>query len=206
MPIAQEIRPSRFRYNLHNYAQVMSRNVPPRNVGNEPEVVDGLVVTAYDELRRLARGYLSRERIDHTLQPTALVNEAYLRLAGQTRTQWQGRSQFLGIAALLMRRILREHARGRNAGRRGEGASKLRLEDAHDITGGATVEFVAIEEALTTLSKLDPVAAKVVELRFFGGLTIEEISGELDLSPATVKRHWTVARAYLRQRLREASQ
>ena len=183
----------------------MFPNVPQRNT-KAPPGVDGLVETAYDELRRLARGYFSRERLDHTLQPTALVNEAYLRLAAQNRTAWQGRAHFLGIAALLMRRILREHARGRGAGRRGGGAPNLLLEDAGAVTGSSVVEFLAIEEALSALARLDPDAARIVELRFFGGLSIEETSAELQLSPATVKRHWTVARAYLKQQLRDCSQ
>ena len=162
-----------------------------------PPELDRLAEAAYDDLRRLARGYFNRERLDHTLQPTALVNEVYLRLADQKRTQWQGRSHFVGVAALLMRRVLREYARGRSATRRGGGAEKLVLEDRHAVTGGSVVEFIAVDEALSSLAKVDPDAAKVVELRFFGGLSIEETAAELHLSPATVKRHWTVARAYL---------
>lgn len=172
----------------------------PSNFTSDPEL-DRLAETAYDDLRRLARSYFTRERVDHTLQPTALVNEVYLRLADQKRTQWHSRAHFLGIAALLMRRVLREHARGRGAGRRGGGAEKLVLEDAHAVTGGTVVEFIAVDEALSGLAKVDPEAAKVVELRFFGGLSIEETSTELRLSPATVKRHWTVAKAYLNRQL-----
>jgi RNA polymerase sigma-70 factor (ECF subfamily) len=179
--------------------------VRPGNGEGDPEV--GILVTlAYDELRRVARGYLGRERSDHTLQPTALVNEAYLHLVNQRKTQWQGRSHFLGIAALLMRRILREYARGRNASRRGSGARKLVLDDVYAISGSPLVEFLAIEEALGMLAALDPQAAKVVELRVFGGLTIEEAAGELCLSAATVKRHWAVGKAYLAQRLKDSSQ
>jgi RNA polymerase sigma-70 factor, ECF subfamily len=159
-----------------------------------------LAETAYSELRRLARGYLNRERLDHTLQPTALVNEAYLRLADQ-RAHWQNRAHFLGTAALLMRRILREHARGRTALRRGGDAARLVLEDTHAITAGTSVEFSALDEALLKLAAVDPEAAKVVELRFFGGLSIEEAAAEMKLSPATVKRHWTVARAFLNREL-----
>ena len=164
--------------------------------------LDVLAESAYDELRRLARGYFMRERWDHTLQPTALVNEVYLRLSDQKRTQWGSRTHFMGIAALLMRRVLREHARGRNAARRGGGAEKLVLEDAHAVTGGSLIEFISVDEALSGLSKVDPEAAKVVELRFFGGLSIEETAAELRQAPATVKRHWTVARAYLTRALR----
>ena len=174
----------------------------PRNLTSDQEL-NRLTVATYDELRRLARGYFNRERQDHTLQPTALVNEVYLRLADQKRTQWQGRGHFVGVAAMLMRRVLREHARSRNAGRRGGGAGKLILEDAHAVTGSPVVEFIAIDEALSGLAKVDPDAAKVVEMRFFGGFSIEEASAELRLSPATVKRHWTVARAYLNRKLKE---
>jgi RNA polymerase sigma factor (TIGR02999 family) len=168
--------------------------------GNSSKV-DQLVETAYGELRRIAQGYLSRERADHTLQPTALVNEAYLRLADQ-KTEWQNRTHFLGIAALLMRRVLREHARAAHADRRGADAQKVVLEDNHSITGGPAVDFIVIERALSSLAELDPDAAKVVELRFFGGLSIEDAATELGVSLAVVKRHWTVAKAYLKQQLR----
>jgi RNA polymerase sigma factor (TIGR02999 family) len=149
----------------------------------------------------LARGYLSRERSDHTLQPTGLVNEAFLRLADQ-RTSWRNRAHFVGIAAQLMRRVLREHARGRNAAKRGGPAVKLVLEDAQMLTGGSMVGFLEMEEALDGLAKLDPAAARVVELRFYGGLTAEETGETLGISPTTVKRHWTVAKAYLYQQLK----
>ena len=176
----------------------------PSNFTRSAEL-DRLTATAYVELQRLARGYFSRERLDHTLEPTALVNEAYLRLADQKHGQWQSRAHFLGVAALLMRRILREHARKRSAGRRGGGAGRVILEDTQAITGGSAVEFLAVDEALNGLTSIDPEAAKVVELRFFGGLSIEETSVELGLSAATVKRHWTVARAYLIRQLRDDS-
>ena len=167
----------------------------------DPEL-NRLAEAAYDELRRLARGYFSRERLDHTLQPTALVNEVYLRLANQERTQWQNRGHFVGIAALLMRRVLREHARSRSASRRGGGAGRLILEDVHAVTGGDMIDFLSVDKAMSTLAELDPDAANVVELRFFGGLSIEEVATELRISPATVKRHWTVAKAYLNRELR----
>ena len=172
-----------------------------RTSGSNPEL-NRLTEAAYGELRRLARTYFNRERPDHTLQPTALINEVYLRLADQKRTHWRNRGHFVGIAALLMRRVLREHARGRGAGRRGGGADRLTLEDAHAVTGGDLIDFIAIDKAIGTLSEMDPDAAKVVELRFFGGLSIDEIATELRISPATVKRHWTVARAYLNRELR----
>lgn len=164
--------------------------------------LNGLAEATYDELRYLARSYFRRERGNHTLQPTALVHEVYLRMARQNRTQWQSRTQLLGIAALMMRRVLREYARGRGASRRGGDAKKLILEDSHAVTGGPVIEFLAVDETLNGLAALDPDAAKVVELRFFGGLSIEETATELRLSPATIKRHWTVAKAYLNQQLR----
>src|SRR5580765_1757993 len=126
---------------------------------SSPEL-DRFAETANDELRRLARGYFNRERLDHTLQPTALVNEVYLRLADQKRTRWQCRNHFVGVAALLMRRVLREYARGRGASRRGGGAEKLVLEDRHAVTGGSVVEFIAVDEALSGLPKVDPESAK----------------------------------------------
>ncbi len=182
----------------------MPSSVPPSKA-RPASTVDGLLEAAYDELHRQAQRYLRRERTDHTLQPTALVNEAYLQLAVQKRTDWQGRAHFLGVAGLLMRRILRDYARGLGTERRGGGARKVLLEDIHAITGGSVVEFMAIEEALAALSKLDPEAVKVVEMRFFGGLSIEETASEMQISPATVKRHWVVAKAYLNQQLRERS-
>ena len=161
-----------------------------------------MIGAAYDELRRLARNYLRRERSDHTLQPTGLVNEAYLRLVEQKRTRWQNRAHFVGIAAQLMRRVLREHARGKHAAKRGGHAPKVMIEDAAAITGGSVVEFLEIEEALTRLAELDPEAARVVELRFYGGLSVEETAELLSISATTVKRHWTVAKAYLYQQLK----
>ena len=161
-----------------------------------------LIDAAYDELKRLARNYMRRERSDHTLQPTGLVNEAYLRLVEQKRTRWQNRAHFVGIAAQLMRRVLREYARGRNAEKRGGGGARLLVSDAPAITGGSVVEFLDIEQALESLTKLDPEAGRVVELRFFGGLTVEETAELLGVSPTTVKRHWTVAKAYLFKQLR----
>jgi RNA polymerase sigma factor (TIGR02999 family) len=174
--------------------------MPPRP-GPDPEL-NRLTEAAYGELHRVARRYFSRERQDQTLQPTALVNEVYLRLADQKRTLWLSRGHFVGIAALLMRRVLREYARGRGAGRRGGGTDRLILEDAHAVTGGDLIDFLAVDKAMNALADMDPNAAKVVELRFFGGLSIEEAAEELHISPATVKRHWTVAKAYLNRELR----
>ncbi len=151
----------------------------------------------YDELRRLASYYLSRERDEHTLQSTALVHEAYLRLAGQSPPEWQNRAHFFGIAAHLMRQILVEHARSRNAAKRGSGAYKLTLDDALDLPTPCGVDLVLLDRALTELSAMDEQQGRIVELRYFAGLTIEDTSEVLGVSPATVKRDWVTARAWL---------
>lgn len=166
---------------------------------------DRLVPLVYAELRRRAVGYLGRERSDHTLQPTALVHEVYLRLIDQNRAQWRNRSQFFGMAANMMRRILVDHARERNAQKRGSGL-KVSIEGAGiDIAvEQAEVDLVALDEALERLQALDERQARVVELRYFGGLSIEETAAALELSPATVKREWTMARAWLHGQLQGA--
>ena len=166
------------------------------------EALDSLMPVVYDELRRLARGYLARERTGHTLQPTALVNEAYLRLVDQRSVQWQNRAHFFGIAAQIMRRLLVDHARGAKAGKRGGGAAKVDLDHAADAA--APVQNVDLEEldrALDRLAKLDPRQSRIVELRYFAGATNEEAAEALGISVATVKREWTVARAWLRKEL-----
>jgi len=151
----------------------------------------------YDELRRLAHRYLSRERTDHTLQSTALVHEAYLRLAGQNPPQWQNRAHFFGIAAHIMRQILVEYARGRSAAKRGGDALTLTLDDAVALPQQTDVDVVALDKALGELSGFDAQQGRIVELRFFAGLTIEDTSEVLGISPATVKRDWITARAWL---------
>ena len=152
----------------------------------------------YDELRRLAHHYLQQERSDHTLQSTALVHEAYIRLAGGNAPQWQNRAHFFGIAAHVMRQILVEHARAHNAAKRGgAGVCKLTLDAALDVELRTDVDLVALDGALNRLSELDPQQSRIVELRFFTGLTIEDTSEVLGISPATVKRDWTSARAWL---------
>jgi RNA polymerase sigma factor (TIGR02999 family) len=151
----------------------------------------------YDELRRLAHRYLSRERTDHTLQSTALVHEAYLRLAGQNPPQWQNRAHFFGIAAHIMRQILVEYARGRSAAKRGGNALTLTLDDAVALPQQTDVDVVALDKALGELSGFDAQQGRIVELRFFAGLTIEDTSEVLGISPATVKRDWVTARAWL---------
>ena len=158
---------------------------------------DALMPLVYEELRRLAQHYLRHERSDHTLQSTALVHEAYLRLAGQSPPQWQNRAHFFGIAAHIMRQILVEHARGRNAAKRGGNALRIELGEEMALAQQTDVDLIVLDKALLQLSELDAQQGRIVELRFFGGLTIEDTSDVLGISPATVKRDWTTARAWL---------
>lgn len=151
----------------------------------------------YKELRRLAASYLRRERSDHTLQPTALVHEAYMRLVEQKSVQWQGRSHFFAITAQLMRRILVDHARSHLAEKRGSGAEKVPITQAILMSQERPAELLALDESLTRLAALDPQQGRVVELRIFGGLTVEETADILQISPATVKRDWSMAKAWL---------
>lgn len=160
-------------------------------------VEEQLFPLVYHELRRLARSHLRRERPDHTLQPTALVNEAYLRLVDQTRVKWRDRAHFFGIASRMMRRILVDHARARKAAKRGGGARKVTLQDHAQPADATDVDLLALDEALTALTTLDPQGARVVELRYFGGLTIEETAEVMGTSPSTVKREWRAARTWL---------
>jgi RNA polymerase sigma-70 factor, ECF subfamily len=163
--------------------------------------LDELLPFVYDELRRLAGNYLRRERPNHTLQPTALVNEAYLRLVDQKETRWQNRAQFFGVAAQLMRRVLVDHARAHQAAKRGGPQYAVSLSRADRIAAQPEVELLAIHDALDRLSELDHQQARIVELRFFGGLTIEESAEVLHVSHATVERDWKMARAWLRREL-----
>jgi RNA polymerase sigma factor (TIGR02999 family) len=163
---------------------------------------EALIPLVYDELRRLARRYLRRERLDHTLQSAALVNEAYLRLIRQDQPQWQNRAHFFGVAAQLMRHILVDHARNRAAAKRGAGAPRLTLDPDVALPQTRDVDLVALDDALNQLAALDPQQSRLVELRFFGGLSIEETSVVLGVSPATVKREWATARAWLQREMR----
>ena len=163
---------------------------------------EALIPLVYDELRRLARRYLRRERPDHTLQSAALVNEAYLRLIHQDQPQWQNRAHFFGVAAQLMRHILVDHARNRAAAKRGAGAPRLTLDPDVALPQARDVDLVALDDALNQLAALDPQQSRLVELRFFGGLSIEETSVVLGVSPATVKREWATARAWLQREMR----
>jgi len=162
---------------------------------------DELTPIIYDELRRLARGYLRRERINHTLQPTALVHEAFLRLIDQSKVNWQNRAHFFGVAARLMRQILINHAEARRAAKRGGEAERVSLNDVDHFAVEHEIDLIALNEALTNLERIDPQQGQIVELRYFSGLTIEEIAEVISVSPATVKREWSTARAWLRREL-----
>jgi RNA polymerase sigma factor (TIGR02999 family) len=166
------------------------------------EALDSLMPMVYVELRRLAHHYLQRERSDHTLQSTALVHEAFLRLAGQSPPQWQNRAHFFGIAAHVMRQILVEYARAHSAAKRGGvNSCKVTLDEALDLAQRIDVDVIALDGALNRLSELDPQQSRIVELRFFAGLTIEDTSEVMGISPATVKRDWTSARAWLHREI-----
>ena len=158
---------------------------------------DDMVPVVYGELRRLAAGYLRGERPGHTLQPTALVHEAYVRLKDQRQMDWSNRAQFIGMAAVMMRRILVNHARDRIADKRGGGAEHVPLTLAGEGIGTPAIDVIDLHEALNDLSESDPRKGRIVELKFFGGLTTEEIAETLDVSAATVERDWKFARAWL---------
>lgn len=162
-----------------------------------PDAGAELLPLVYEHLHRLAAHYMRQERPDHTLQATALMNEAYLRLVSQENTDWQDRAHFFGIAARLMRQILVDHARGHQAGKRGGLAEKLPLDELREFSPTKSRELVQLDDALRSLEELDPRQARIVELRFFGGLTVEETAEVLGISPRTVKREWSVARAWL---------
>ncbi len=162
---------------------------------------DRMLPLVYDELRRLAAAYLRRERAGHTLQPTALVHEAYVRLIDQRRADWSNRAQFVGLAAVMMRRILVNHARDRRAEKRGGGAEHVPLTLAGDPAGTPEVDVLDLHETLARLAETDERKARIVELKFFGGLTMDEIASSESLSVATVEREWKFARAWLYREL-----
>ncbi len=190
---------------------------PPSPKGSGAAGPADLMPQVYDELRRLAANYLRNERPGQTLQATALVHEAFLRLSREKNQPWQNRTHFLAIAALSMRQILVQRARARHAEKRGgENAERITLDDSilsasaqgaparqgRDMDGSTSgVDVLALDAALEKLASLDPQQAKIVELRYFGGLTVEEAAESLEISPATVKRHWTIARAWLKKEL-----
>lgn len=163
--------------------------------------LDALIPVVYDELRRQASRYLRRERPGHTLQTTALINEAYLRLVDQKTMKWQNRAQFFGIAAQLMRRILVDHARAKHRAKRGGSDIRVSLTEATGVTADAAIDLVQIDEALNRLAEIDPQQSRIVELRFFSGLNVEETAAALNISPATVKRDWSMAKAWLHREI-----
>ncbi|MBI3474271.1 MAG: sigma-70 family RNA polymerase sigma factor [Acidobacteria bacterium] len=168
------------------------------NWGNgSQQSLEALIPLVYDELRRQARRYLRRERPDHTLQSTALVHEAYVRLVDQRQVNWHNRSQFFGVAAQLMRRILVDHARGRAAVKRGAGVTKLAIAEEVAALEMRNVDLIALDTSLRELEKMDPQQSRIVELRFFSGLSIEDTAEALGISTATVKRDWALAKAWL---------
>jgi len=180
--------------------------LPPKDrVGGAPGNAQDLsewMIFLYSELRRLAHHYLQQERPNHTLQATALVHEAYLRLAEQHEVQWVSRTQVMGIAAQMMRRILVDYSRGHESQKRGGNVNRVFLEEAALVSSERAADVIALDEALERLAQVDAQDARVVELRFFGGLSIDETAQVLEVSPATVKRSWGVAKAWLARELR----
>lgn len=185
-----------------------------RWANGDAAALESLWPLVYDDVRRLARRQMSRERADHTLQGTALVNEAFIRLSGQRVLEWQNREQFLSLAAQIMRRVLVDHARQRGAQRRGDAAKRMSLHDtqaalevdasrAVDALNDDGTDVLAIDAALSRLQQIDAPQARIVELRYFGGLTLEETARVVGVSLASVKREWSVARAWLRRELIE---
>jgi len=171
----------------------------------DSEALDELMPLVYGELRRMARRYMRQQPPDHTLQTTALIHEAYLRLVGREEKRWENRAHFFGVAAQAMRHILIDYARGRNRGKRGGGGQRVQLDEAMTICPERSAELVALDEALTELAKLDDRRSKVVELRFFGGLTEEEVAEVLKVSPRTVSSDWSLARSWLLRELSKSS-
>ena len=167
----------------------------------DQEALDKLMPLVYDELRSIASAYLQRERQAHTLQTTALVNEAFLRLIDQRRVHWRNRTHFYGIAAQLMRRVLIDHARAHQTNKRGKGQVTLLLDEAFNVSTERDAELIALDDALKSLAEIDPRKAQIVEMRFFGGMTAEEIAEALGISTETVKRQWRLAKAWLYREL-----
>lgn len=170
--------------------------------GADAVTLRGMLPAVYDDLRRVAAGFLRDERPNHTLQPTALVHEAYLRMADQRQSTWQNRAHLLSVFARMMRRILIDHAGARQAAKRGgKEAVRITLDDELEIYSDQKVDVLELNEALSRLERLDPTQARIVEMRFFGGLTIEEAADAVGLSPTSVKREWSVAKRWLRREL-----
>ena len=171
----------------------------------ETAALDDVMRAVYQELRRMAYHYLRLERPDHTLQPTALVHEAYLRLVDQRKVSWQNRAHFFGVAAQMMRRILVDHARTKQRDKRGGAARKLSLDEVMNLSQGRAADLVALDDALKALAEIDSRKSQVVELRFFGGLNVEETAEVLDVSPQTVLRDWKLAKAWLYQEIKSGA-
>jgi RNA polymerase sigma factor (TIGR02999 family) len=170
--------------------------------GGNPEAREALIPVVYAELRRIARRHLWNERPDHTLESAALVNEAYLRLVRQKAPQWQNRAHFFGVAAQMMRHILVDHARNRQAAKRGAGVPRLSLDPELAPVQERELDLLALDDALDKLATLDPQQGRLIELRFFGGLSVEETAVVMGVSPATVKREWATGRAWLGRELK----
>ncbi|MEP7148480.1 MAG: sigma-70 family RNA polymerase sigma factor [Acidobacteriota bacterium] len=179
--------------------------VIPREITNlllrwsegDSAALDQLIPLVYPELRRMARRYMGRENPEHTLQTSALINEAYLRLVDQQSVEWKDRAHFFAVSAQVMRHILIDHARRHHSGKRGAGATHIALDDGEVMIQERAAEFVALDGALDRLAEVDPRKSRIVELRFFGGLTVEEAAEVMKLSPITIKREWRSARAWL---------
>ncbi len=169
--------------------------------GGNRSAPEQLLPLVYDELRKLAHAYLQNERADHSLQATALVHEAYIRLVDWQTVSWQNRAHFFAVAASVMRKILVDHTRAKRAQKR-DGGQKLELGEAVGFAAEREIDLIALDEALKNLAEFDDVQARLVEMRFFGGLTIEETAHALGVSPATVKREWTMATAWLYRRIK----
>lgn len=163
--------------------------------------IEELTPLVHEELHRLARGYLARERPGHTLQPTALINEAYIRLAGERKVQWKNRAHFVGVAAQVMRFILVDHARAKRYAKRDHGGERITFDEELQIGDEPSADLLALDEALSRLSALDPRRSRIAELRYFGGLSVEETADALSVSVATVVRDWRLTRAWLRREL-----
>ena len=173
--------------------------------GGNRDAVDDLMPLVYDELHKVAAQYLRRQRADHTLQPTALVNEAYLKLIDISDVDWQDRAHFFAFASQTMRHILVDYARAQAREKRGGGAQKLSLDEAVSFSKEDEVDLLSLDESLRALTAIDKQQGKIVELRFFGGLTVEETAVVLHISPATVKREWRIAKAWLYKRMKTES-
>jgi RNA polymerase sigma factor (TIGR02999 family) len=167
----------------------------------DSQALESLLPLVYDQLHRQALGFFNRERAGHTLQPTALVNEVYLRLVNQHEVNWQNRAQFFGIAAQMMRRILVSHARARRAAKRGGGEQRITLEEGVAVAPERDVNLLAVDEALTKLETIDPEKSRMVELRFFSGLSVEETAEVMGVSPRTIDRQWQTAKAWLHREI-----